>query len=112
MDENYWQQDLDDRARMEARARAVLGVKPGASAREIQQAFRTAARRHHPDHNPDDPEAENRFRDAVAAYRFLCRAEPDRRLLAEAESPPRRSASGYCLDNSWGYFLWWRESFF
>jgi len=112
MDEHDWQQDLDERARMETRARAILGVKPGASRRQLKRAFRNAARRHHPDRNPGDPGAEERFRDAVAAYRFLAGAEPDRRLLRQPELPARPLACGYYLDSAWGYFLWWRETFF
>ncbi len=112
MDEHDWQRDMDDRARMETRARAILAVKPGASPRDLRQAFRSAARRHHPDRNPGDPGAEARFRDAVAAYRFLAGTEPDRRLLGQPQRPTRPSGSGYYLDSSWGYFLWWRENFF
>jgi curved DNA-binding protein CbpA len=112
MDEHGWQQDLADRARMEAQARAILAVEPGATSRELKQAFRDAARKHHPDRNPGDPDAEDRFRDAVAAYRFLVLAEPDRRLLGQRGPPARSTARGYNLDSNWGYFLWWRENFF
>ena len=112
IDEHDWQRNLDDGARMETRARAILDVKPGASRREMKQAFRSAARRHHPDRNPGDPGAETRFRDAVAAYGFLVRAEPDRRLLGQPELLTKPLGCGYYLDSAWGYFLWWRESFF
>ncbi len=112
MDEHDWQRSLDDRACMEARARAILDVKPGASRQELKRVFRSAARRHHPDLNLDDPGAEARFRDVVVAYRFLVGAEPDRRLLEQPEQTAGTPSCGYHLDNTWGYFLWWRERFF
>ncbi|MFE9069474.1 DnaJ domain-containing protein, partial [Streptomyces violaceusniger] len=48
----------------------VLGVSRGASQDEIQQAFRTQARRHHPDVNKD-PNAEERFKELNDAYSVL-----------------------------------------
>lgn len=55
----------------------VLGVGPDASTEEIKRAFRRVARLTHPDANPDDPEAEARFREAAEAYEVL--SDPDRR---------------------------------
>ncbi len=46
----------------------VLGLEEGASPEEIKQAWRSLARAHHPDRNPDDPEAEDRFKRLQAAY--------------------------------------------
>jgi curved DNA-binding protein len=48
----------------------VLGVERGASSQEIQQAFRTLARRYHPDVNRD-PAAEERFKEINDAYQVL-----------------------------------------
>ncbi|MFJ4408036.1 DnaJ C-terminal domain-containing protein [Streptomyces sp. NPDC088910] len=48
----------------------VLGVRRGADAAEIQQAFRTLARRYHPDVNRD-PAAEERFKQINEAYSVL-----------------------------------------
>src|ERR1700710_1974588 len=46
----------------------VLGVSDTASAKEITKAYRKLARQHHPDANPDDPKAEERFKEISAAY--------------------------------------------
>ena len=49
----------------------VLGVAEGASQKEISKAYRTIARENHPDANPDNPTAEERFKEASAAYDVL-----------------------------------------
>ena len=49
----------------------VLGVKRGASEDEIKKSYRKLARKHHPDVNPGDKEAENRFKEISEAYAVL-----------------------------------------
>ena len=49
----------------------VLGVPRGAAPEEIKKAYRRLAHRHHPDRNPDDPQAEERFKEAAEAYEVL-----------------------------------------
>ena len=49
----------------------VLGVEKAASAAEIKKAYRKLARQYHPDRNPDDAAAEERFKDIQAAYDLL-----------------------------------------
>src|SRR6476620_255716 len=49
----------------------VLGVTQTSSADDIKGAYRRLARQHHPDVNPDDDEAENRFKEINEAYEVL-----------------------------------------
>jgi len=53
----------------------TLGVTKSASAKEIKQAFRKLARKHHPDVNPGDKAAEARFKEVNEAYEVLGNAE-------------------------------------
>lgn len=49
----------------------VLGVDRSASAKEISKAYRTLARKYHPDTNPGDNAAEDRFKEISAAYEVI-----------------------------------------
>ncbi|MBO4326950.1 MAG: molecular chaperone DnaJ [Clostridia bacterium] len=49
----------------------VLGVPKTASDEEIKKAYRKLAMKYHPDHNPDNPEAEAKFKEAGEAYAIL-----------------------------------------
>jgi curved DNA-binding protein CbpA len=49
----------------------LLGVAKTASQDELSKAFKKLARKHHPDLNPNDPEAEKRFKEINEAYEVL-----------------------------------------
>jgi molecular chaperone DnaJ len=55
----------------------ILGVAKNASSDEIKKAHRKLVRQYHPDRNPDDPKAEERFKEVQAAYDVL--GDPDKR---------------------------------
>ena len=55
----------------------TLGVKKDASEKEIKQAFRRLAKQYHPDANPNNPQAEARFKEINEAYEVL--SDPQKR---------------------------------
>ncbi len=55
----------------------VLGVAKTASEDEIKRAYRKVAKKYHPDMNPGDKEAEEKFKEAAEAYEVL--SDPDKR---------------------------------
>ncbi|MDG4761019.1 molecular chaperone DnaJ [Micromonospora sp. WMMD710] len=77
---------------------AVLGVDKAASADDIKKAYRKLARESHPDHNPGDAKAEERFKAASEAYNVLSdagrRREYDEMRSLFGSGAFRRNARG------------------
>jgi curved DNA-binding protein CbpA len=57
----------------------TLDVSEDATAEEIKKAYRKLASKHHPDKNPDDPNAAERFKEVQEAYE--CLSDPERRQI-------------------------------
>ena len=55
----------------------ALGVSRNATEADIKKAYRRLARKHHPDVNPGDVQAQKRFQEIAGAYEVL--KDPDRR---------------------------------
>ncbi|MCI4680153.1 DnaJ domain-containing protein [Rhodoblastus acidophilus] len=70
----------------------VLGVAKGASQADVKKAFRKLAKQHHPDQNPKDPKAKEKFAEINTAYEIVGdekkRAQFDRGEI-DAEGKPR-----------------------
>ena len=75
---------------------ARLGVRPSASADEIREAYRKKARETHPDRNPEDPNASDRFQRVQRAYQVL--RNPSRRArYDDTRAARRRGAEGLTI---------------
>ncbi len=64
----------------------TLGVDKKASAEEIKKAYRKLARRYHPDRNPDDKQAEERFKEISQAHDVL--GDPEKRKQYDSGTGP------------------------
>jgi len=53
----------------------ILGVQKNADASVIKKAYRKIAMKYHPDRNPDDKAAEEKFKEAAEAYEVLSDAD-------------------------------------
>jgi DnaJ-class molecular chaperone len=64
---------------------SILGVRHDAAAKEIKQAYRRLARRYHPDVNPGDASAEQKFKEISEAYAVL--GNPEQRQKYDYSGP-------------------------
>ena len=78
----------------------ILGVSSRATQGEIKKAFRKLARESHPDMNPNDPDAERRFKEIYQAYEVLF-DEKTREQYDRGEEPSREPGKGQGKYPSW-----------
>ena len=71
----------------------VLGIQRGASEEEIKKAYRAKCKRWHPDLNPNDPTAEEHFKEVQAAYD----------AIMKGDTGPQPGAGGYSQQGYGGY---------
>ncbi len=91
----------------------VLGVSRDASEAEIKKSYRRLARDHHPDANPDDPNAEDRMKELTEAYEVLSNAESRRAYDTYGHQVPRGAgAAGYPGGDPFGGFQDIFDAFF
>ena len=70
----------------------TLGVDKKASAEEIKKSYRKLARKYHPDRNPDDKQAESRFKEISQAYDVL--GDPEKRKQYDSGTGPFATGAG------------------
>ncbi len=71
----------------------ILGISSSASETEIKKAYRKLAFEYHPDRNPNDPEAEQKFKEASEAYEIL--SDPQKRAAYDRFGHEGVSGNGY-----------------
>lgn len=71
----------------------ILGVKETADTAAIKKAYRGLARKYHPDKNPDDKNAEQRFKEVQEAYEILSDSEKRKKYDAMRKNPFGSSGS-------------------
>jgi molecular chaperone DnaJ len=72
---------------------SILGVPRGASVDDIKKSYRQIALKFHPDRNPGDREAEERFKEAAEAYEVL--HDPEKRRLYDLYGHEGVSSTGF-----------------
>ncbi len=70
----------------------ILGIGKGSSAEEIKKAYRKVAIQHHPDKNPGNKEAEDKFKEAAEAYEVL--SDPSKRTQYDRFGHSRSGSGG------------------
>jgi len=80
---------------------SVLGVSRSAGAEDIKKAYRKCALAHHPDRNPGDKKAEEKFKEATEAYQVL--ADPKKRQIYDQYGHEGLGAGGFSGFSSTGF---------
>src|SRR3984957_5917911 len=71
----------------------VLGTSKAATEDDIRKAYRALARKHHPDVNPGDKSAEDKFKEINEAYEVL--SDPEKRKRYDQLGPNWKASAGF-----------------
>ncbi|MGB3241458.1 MAG: DnaJ domain-containing protein, partial [Candidatus Omnitrophota bacterium] len=82
----------------------LLGVRRDASADEIKKAYRKLAVKYHPDKNPDNKEAEEKFKEISHAYEILSSPEKRRQYDQFGESAFQYGTGGFGFHDPFDIF--------
>jgi molecular chaperone DnaJ len=88
----------------------VLGVQRGVAPEELKSAFRKLAMQYHPDRNPENPDAAERFKECSEAYQVL--SDPDKRRSYDMFGHSGVDTSGFSGFEGFGGFGEIFETFF
>ncbi|MFC1761973.1 J domain-containing protein [Planctomycetota bacterium] len=100
---------------LEARkaARKILGIGELTGPCELKKAYRQAAKKYHPDRHENSEESNKKFTLINCAYELLAFDKPCPEILEGINAwPGVPEDDQYCLESSWGHFLWWCEKFY
>ncbi|MGL6227190.1 MAG: DnaJ C-terminal domain-containing protein [Thermoguttaceae bacterium] len=82
----------------------ILGVAKTATDDDIQKAYRTLARKYHPDVNPDEPKAKEKFQKLQEAYETI--GNPEKRKMYDQYGTADFSGAGFAGGGPGGNFHW------
>ena len=82
----------------------ILGVSKGASADEVKKAYRKVAMQYHPDRNPGDKAAEDKFKEAAEAYEVLSDADKKAQYDRFGHAGVRGAGHGANMDDIFSQF--------
>lgn len=89
----------------------ILGVSRSASENEIKKAYRAMAMQYHPDRNPDDPQAEQKFKEAAEAYEILRDSEKRSLYDRYGHSGVNNASGGHHFGNAEDIFSHFSDIF-
>lgn len=112
MQDRDWQAELRLWERRKKTARQILGVSDSDGVGEIKRAWRRLSLQHHPDRNNASLESHQTFVLVNSAYRCLTQGQDCEQLDSVGRRHEELRQGTYRLDNPWGYFAWWRETYF
>ena len=78
----------------------LLGLRSGASASEIKSSYRRLAQRYHPDTNPNDKRAKEKFIAVTEAYKLLLKVVPPQKTTQQQTSSSSSTVNSACSEKT------------